>query len=196
MISCLLLSAGFSSRFGSPKAIVRLNGRTLIEHLQELLLTTQLHEIIIVLGHGADQIKPFLFKHKKIKVVYNKDYKFGQTSSFKCGIKEVAAPTTGVLLFPVDYPFIKQETINTLITFFYEKKPVALIPSYDDRRGHPPIFNIQLKNEFQDLADVLGVNTVIHRHIDEVAVLPVADPGVIKSFNTREEFERLKAELT
>ncbi len=196
MISCLLLSAGFSSRFGSPKALARLDRQTLIEHLQELLLATQLHEIIIVLGHGAEQIKPFLFKHRKIKVVYNKDYKFGQTSSFECGIKKVVAPTTGVLLFPVDYPLIKKETIDTLITYFDEKKPVALIPSYDDRKGHPPIFNIQLKNEFQNLENVLGVNTVIHRHIDEVAVLPVDDPGVIKSFNTKEEFEQLKAELT
>lgn len=196
MISCLLLSAGFSSRFGSPKALALLDRQTLIEHLQELLLTTQLYEIIIVLGHDAEQIKPFLFKHRKIKVVYNKDYKFGQTSSFKCGIKEVVAPATGVLLFPVDYPLIKKETIDALITYFDERKPVALIPSYDDRKGHPPIFNIQLKNEFQNLEDVLGVNTVIHRHIDEVAVLPVDDPGVIKSFNTKEEFEQLKAELT
>lgn len=196
MISCLLLSAGFSSRFGSPKALARLDRQTLIEHLQELLLATQLHEIIIVLGHGAEQIKPFLFKHRRIKVVYNKDYKFGQTSSFKCGIKEVAAPTTGVLLFPVDYPLIKKETIDTLITCFDEKKPMALIPSYDDRKGHPPIFNIQLKNEFQNLEDVSGVDTVIHRHIGEVVVLPVDDPGVIKSFNTKEEFEQLKAELT
>lgn len=195
MISCLLLSAGFSSRFGSPKALARLNGRALIEHLQELLLASQLHEIIIVLGHGAEQIKPFLFKHRKIKVVYNKNYKFGQTSSFKCGIKEIAAPTTGALLFPVDYPLIKKETIDTLITCFDKKNPVALIPSYDDRNGHPPIFNIQLKDEFQNLEDALGVNTVIHRHINEAAVLPVDDPGVIKSFNTKEEFERLKTEL-
>src|SRR3989344_7860118 len=114
MISCLLLSAGFSSRFGSPKALARLNDRALIEHLQELLLATQLHEVIIVLGHGAEQIKPFLFKHKKIKVVYNKDYKFGQTSSFKCGLKEVALQAAGIMLLPIDYPVIKAETFDTL----------------------------------------------------------------------------------
>lgn len=195
MVSCLLLSAGFSSRFGSPKALARLNGQTLIEHLQELLLSTQLHEIIIVLGHGAEEIKPFLFKHKKIKVVYNKDYKFGQTSSFKCGLREAVTPTTGVLLFPVDYPLIKSETIDRLITSFNETETLALIPSYDGKKGHPPIFNIQLKNEFQDLDDTLGVNTVIHRHVNDVTILPVDDPGIIKSFNTKEELERIKAEL-
>ena len=196
MISCLLLSAGFSSRFGSPKALAQINGQTLIEHLQELLLATQLHEIIIVLGHGAEQIKPFLFKHTKIKVVYNKDYKFGQTSSFKCGLKEVTALSTGILLLPVDCPLIQSETFHALITFFEDKKPVALIPSYQDKKGHPPIFNTALKNEFLALKDTLGINTVIHHHADDITVLPLDDPGIIKSFNTKEEFEQLKAELT
>ena len=196
MISCLLLSAGFSSRFGSPKALARLNGQTLIEHLQKLLLSTQLHEIIIVLGHGAEGIKPFLFKHKKITVVYNKDYKFGQTSSFKCGLKDVAAQAAGILLLPVDYPVIKAETFDTLITLFEGKKPVALIPSYRDKKGHPPILNAGLKNELLTLKDSAGVNTVFQHHIDDITILPVDDSGVIKSFNTKEEFEQLKAELT
>ncbi len=196
MISCLLLSAGFSSRFGSPKALARLNDRTLIEHLQELLLATQLHEIIIVLGHDAEQIKPFLFKHKRIKVVYNKDYKFGQTSSFKCGLKEVATQVTGILLLPVDYPLIQSQTFDTLMNFFESKKPVAIIPTCQDKKGHPPILNIKLKNELLALADSTGINTVIHHHIDDVALLPVADRGILRSFNTKEEFEQLKAELS
>ncbi len=196
MVSCLLLSAGFSSRFGSPKALARLKDQTLIEHLQELLLSTQLHEIIIVLGHGAEQIKPFLFKHIKIKVVYNKDYKFGQTSSFKCGLKDLAAQATGILLLPIDYPIVKAETFDALIAFFEGKKPMALIPSYQDKKGHPPILNVGLKSEFLALKDSVGVNTVIHHHIDDVIVLPVDDPGVLKSFNTKEEFERIKTELT
>ena len=196
MISCLLLSAGFSSRFSSPKALARLNGQTLIEHLQKLLLSTQLHEIIIVLGHGAEHIKPFLFKHKRTKVVYNKDYKFGQTSSFKCGFKNVAAQATGILLLPVDYPVIKAETFDTLITLFEKINPVALIPSYHDKKGHPPILNASLKNELLALKDSIGVNTVLRHHIDDITILPVDDPGVLKSFNTKEEFERIKAELT
>lgn len=193
MISCLLLSAGLSSRFGSPKALARFNGKTVIEHLQELLLSMDIHEIIIVLGHGAEQIKPFLFKHKNIKVVYNKDYKFGQTSSFKCGLKHIGARATGILLLPVDYPLIKRETLHALITFFDDKKPVALIPCYQDKKGHPPIFAVRLKNEFLNLEDALGINTAIHHHTDDVTVLPVDDPGVVKTFNTKQEFKRLLA---
>ena len=194
MISCLLLSAGFSSRFGSPKALARLNGQKAIEHLQELLLTTQLHEIIIVLGHGAGQIKPFLFKHTKIKVVYNKDYKFGQTSSFKYGLKHVSPQATGILLLPVDYPWIQNKTVGQLIKIFEEKEPLALVPSYQDRKGHPPIFHVRLKEEFLSLKDSVGINDVFHHHPEGTIVLPVDDCGIVKTFNTKEEFEQLKAE--
>ncbi|VAX34845.1 hypothetical protein MNBD_UNCLBAC01-1087, partial [hydrothermal vent metagenome] len=85
MLSCILLSAGASARFGSPKALAKQpsNNRPIIEKIQKTLLKTKIDEIIIVLGAHAESIKPFLLKHKNIKVVYNKDHNFGQTSSFK-----------------------------------------------------------------------------------------------------------------
>ena len=46
MISCILLAAGFSSRFGSPKALAELPGERVIERLQNELLKTQVEEIV------------------------------------------------------------------------------------------------------------------------------------------------------
>ena len=69
MISCILLSAGYSSRFGSPKALAKLNGQTIIEQLQKILVASILDEIIVVLGAFAEDIKSYLLKHKKIKLV-------------------------------------------------------------------------------------------------------------------------------
>ena len=76
MVSCLLLAAGSSQRFNSPKALAPINGKTVIEHLQNILLATPLDEVIIVLGAHQEAIKPFLLNHKRVKVVYNKDHKF------------------------------------------------------------------------------------------------------------------------
>ncbi len=50
MVTCILLSAGSSQRFGSPKALAELYDETVLEHLQKMLLATQVGEIIIVLG--------------------------------------------------------------------------------------------------------------------------------------------------
>jgi len=90
MIACILLSAGLSQRFGSPKALAQWNTGTVIEHLQNLLVKSQVDEIIVVCGAHADQIKPHILEHKQVRFVYNKDYNFGQTSSFKAGLKSVS----------------------------------------------------------------------------------------------------------
>ena len=88
MITCILLSAGLSERFGSPKALACLSDSTVIEHLQNTLLQSCCDKIIVVLGAHASLIQPFIFIHSRIRVVYNKDYYFGQTSSLQAGWRQ------------------------------------------------------------------------------------------------------------
>ena len=195
MFTCILLCAGAGRRFGSPKALARLGGETVIERLQKLLLKTQVDEIIAVLGAHADQVKPYLLKHECIKFVHNKDYKFGQTSSFKAGLQCASQDTQGILLLPVDYPLIRGDTINKLIEFFSENNPLILIPSFEGQRGHPPIFSNSLKGDFLLLDNNSGLNSVAHTHVGQTKILPVSDRGVIQTFNTQEEFEALKRNI-
>ena len=192
MITCVLLSAGLSQRFGSPKALAKLNDGTVVEHLQKMLAETQVCEIIVVLGAHADQIKPHILDHKKVRSVYNKDYNFGQTSSFKAGLEDVSDNTRGVLLLPVDYPIICADTIDLLIRNFLDNHPPILIPTFEGHKGHPPLFSIDLRKEILALDNEIGLNTIARAHQAETTVLPVEDVGVISAFNTLDEFERIK----
>ena len=194
MISCVVLSAGLSVRFGSPKALAKINNEPIIERLQKLLLNTPLYEIIVVLGHEADKIQPHLLNHKRIQFVHNKDYNLGQTSSVKVGFKAVNPQSEGIMLLPVDYPLVKKETIDQLIEFFLEKKPTILVPAFEDHKGHPPIFHAKLKSEILSLPNEIGLNTIGHKHQKDTMVLPLKDPGIVKSFNTPQELEQLKKE--
>ncbi len=188
MISCILLSAGESRRFGSPKALAQIQGRTVIESLQKEILSSQnIGELIIVLGYDAQIIAPLLLIHKKVKVVYNKDHKFGQTSSFQVGLRAVSTEAKAVILLPVDYPFIKRETLNLIVENFLKEDCRILIPSYREQKGHPPVFSIILKDEFLGLDKNVGINTVSSAHKKETIILPTQDPGVIKTFNTPDE---------
>jgi len=186
MISSILLSAGLSQRFGSPKALAKLNETTtVIEHLQNVLLETQIDEIIIVLGADSTELKPYILNHKMVKFVYNKDYKLGQTSSFKTGLKEIAADSQAVLLLPIDYPFIKIETIESMIICFNNMLPNIIIPTYQEIKGHPPIFHTKLKSELLNLDDTVGINMLAQMHEKQTVFLPVDDQGILLSFNTK-----------
>ena len=196
MFSLILLSAGMSSRFGSPKALAPWGQQPLIAYLLGALVETNLDEIIVVLGADADQLEPFLLKHNKIKVVYNKDYKFGQTSSFKAGLAAVSPGVKAVGLLPVDIPLLKSHTINVIIDELMQDDPLILIPAYQGKKGHPPFFSSKLRMEFLDLPNDAGLNTISRRHENEIRLCEVSDEGVLLSFNTPAEFKTLRNKLT
>ncbi|HBR15551.1 MAG TPA: hypothetical protein DD723_08460 [Candidatus Omnitrophica bacterium] len=191
MISGIILSAGLSSRFLSPKALTKIFDENVLVHLQKTLLRTQIDELIIVLGAHFHQIRPSVLNHNKIKFVYNKYYNLGQTSSFKTGLRAISEKSQGVMLFPVDYPMMHVETIQRLISYFLTHKPLILIPAFRHHKGHPPLFCTQLIKDFLALDDSKGLNTIAHKYHEETVVVEVEDPGVITSFNTQAEFEAL-----
>jgi molybdenum cofactor cytidylyltransferase len=191
MISCIVLAAGESTRFGSPKALARINSKTVIEFTLQNLLKTKIDEIIVVLGAEAPLIAPYVLKNKKIKTVLNKDYKLGQTSSFKTGLAALNSNTEGVLLLPVDIPLIQPKTFDVLIEVFLKNPFLILVPVYKNKKGHPPVFSKKLFQEFKDLKNNEPLSTILRTHEAETLQLPVANPEVIQSFNTPEEFRKI-----
>lgn len=191
MISCILLSAGESLRFGSPKALASLKGQTVIEYICQKLKNSQIAETIIVLGAHKELIEPYLLKHKDIRVVYNNHYKFGQSSSFKCGVETASADAKGFMLLPVDCPFILTETLDRIMAQFECDPQSLLIPSFKRRKGHPPIFPQWLRSEILNMENTLGMNSLIDAHQNKTNIVDFDDPGIVQTFNTPEEWDAL-----
>ena len=189
MVTCILLSAGLSQRFGSPKALAKIGGINAIEHLQNTLLASSCDEIIIVLGAFAETITPSIFIHSRIRVVYNKDYIFGQTSSMQAGLQAAHEGSSGVLLLPVDCPLVKSSSIDQVIGEFNRNEPDILIPVYNGKKGHPPVFHQRLRSKILGLPHGAGLNSLFVHH--PAQTVAIDDEGIIKSFNTPEEFEKI-----
>lgn len=191
MISCVLLAAGLSTRFGSPKPLAQLKRATVIEHLQNTLIDSQVQEVIVVLGAHGEHIQTHLLNHKKIRIVYNKDYNLGQTSSFKVGLQHISEDSQGIMLLPTDYPLIQTKTINVLIEIFRATKPLILIPTYHGKKGHPPIYHRTLTETILKMDNACGINNLMHQNASAVKLFEVNDPGVLSTFNTPEEFKEM-----
>jgi len=189
MITCILLSAGLSERFGSPKALAHISDFTIIQHVQKTLLQSSCDEIIVVLGAHAHEIQPSIFIHNRIRVVYNKDYNFGQTSSLQAGWREVNNSSTGIMFLPVDCPLVQASSISMIVDHFKEHNPDILIPTFQNKKGHPPIFHQRLKSKILGLPLDKGLNSLFADYPPQT--IDINDSGIVKSFNTPEELERI-----
>ncbi|MBZ0167440.1 MAG: nucleotidyltransferase family protein [Candidatus Omnitrophica bacterium] len=195
MLSCILLAAGQSQRFGSVKALALIEEQPLIRRLQQTILSADIGELIIVLGAHSDKIEPYLLNHSQVVIVHNKDHNFGQTSSFQCGLRRLDPAANGIMLLPVDYPFLTKETLVQLSAAFATNTSNIIIPVFNGRRGHPPVFPVTMVREILDLPVTEGLNTVQHRYADCCQECPVTDPGVVATFNTPQELTALLKDL-
>lgn len=190
MITCILLSGGLSERFGSPKALANFRGTTVVEHIQNTLLQSSCNKIIVVLGAHIREIQPSIFIHSRIHVVYNKHYNFGQTSSVQAGWREADNASKGVMFLPVDCPLVQASTIDRVIEQFKKDDADILIPTYQNKKGHPPIFNQRLRAKVLGLTMEQGLNSLFAEHPPQT--IEINDPGIIKSFNTPKELSEIQ----
>ncbi|RLA99736.1 MAG: molybdenum cofactor cytidylyltransferase, partial [Deltaproteobacteria bacterium] len=116
-VSALLLAAGESQRMGRLKQLLPLGGSTLIEVVLENLLRSRLQEVIVVLGFGAEEIRPRV-EAKGVRVAVNPRYKEGMASSLRVGLDALDPRAEGILVALADQPFIPPEVIDRLIEAF------------------------------------------------------------------------------
>ena len=87
-ITGILLAAGLSIRMGQPKQLLPFGESTIIETVVDSMLNAKFSEITVIVGHCAEKIRDTL-KDRKVKIVYNPDYKDGMLTSVQRGIRSL-----------------------------------------------------------------------------------------------------------
>jgi molybdenum cofactor cytidylyltransferase len=191
MIVAIVLSAGESSRMGSPKALLPLAGKTFIERIVACFKATKVGKIVVVLGHNAEQLRPQI-EPLGVSVVVNPDYRRGQLSSLLTGLRTVETEpgVDGVLMHLVDQPLINPGAIDQMIDRFYESKKSIVIPTYKGKKGHPVLLSRSLFPElFQAPLDE-GAKPVVRAHSDETLEVETGDEGFVIDIDTPEDYRR------
>lgn len=110
----LILAAGASSRFGSPKALAEFQGRTLLARALETAKSFSQDKTLVVLGGYAEILEEHVGQTRSI---FNPRWKEGMGTSIATGIqkiRELDANVDNIAILPVDQPLVSAQHLQGL----------------------------------------------------------------------------------
>lgn len=181
-IAAVVLAAGMSRRLGRPKALVSVNGLTLVEWSYRRLCERGCRVVVVVNGDIAEQVATLL---PEAQLVVNDDPDAGRMRSLQLGCSALAQ-RTGVLperllMAPVDRPCWNVEILDVLL-----RASTSTAPAHQDRRGHPVVLDTS------DIAKVMAADSMASlRDLISFAPVPVAAPWLHLNIDTESDVNQL-----
>ena len=197
MISAILLAAGQSKRMnGENKLTKKIQGIPLIKHSVKNILASSIDELIVVLGHQKETIEKLIDKNKKIKFVYNKNYKNGISSSIQTGLRIISKKMEAFFICLGDMPDVNQNIYNKMIKtkLNYNKKlkpnfkKEIFIPTYEKKNGNPVLFTKHMKEKIMQISGDDGAKELIEIYKSKALHIPVKNRGITLDFDIQEDF--------
>lgn len=188
MIEAIVLAAGMGERMGSLKPLVPIGGVPALTLVIQTLKRAGVTRIIVVLGHGANEIRSTV-DLDGCRVVVNPDYESGLASSLKTGIEALSEGAEGVLVLHVDMPYLCAETVRAVLDRVENGVKIAA-PTYRGTRGFPVYFHRScLLDLLPTLTGDIGARRYLETHHDDLVLIPVDDPGVARDIDTPEDLK-------
>jgi molybdenum cofactor cytidylyltransferase len=197
MVRSIILAAGESTRMGEPKALLPDRaGRTFVTRVLHTFVAAGVPDVTIVTGSLHERIVAAVAadapRRALIRFARNPDPGRGQLSSLLTGLDAADAPgVAAVLVTLVDVPFVRPETVRTVIKVFERTLAPIVRPVRGDRHGHPVLFARRLFNELRRADPAQGAKAVLRAHAESVINVEVDDEGALLDVDTRAEYERV-----
>jgi len=199
----LLLAAGESRRMGAPKALIDWRGQPLIAHQLEALHRSRIDECIVVVGNEAPRLLPLVAPRFRpgwrARAVRNPRPEEGRSGSIRVGLAALLAPPDALLVAAVDQP-LETALVDALLAAATGEwgpagaapgRPRAdaprliLVPVFEGRRGHPPLFHGCLLPELLGVSEEgEGLRAVVRRRPERVLEIPWAGADILLNLNT------------
>jgi molybdenum cofactor cytidylyltransferase len=193
----ILLAAGESSRMGRLKALLPWRNTTLLEYQLHSLLAAGIHQVVVVLGHDAERLKPVVDSVDGASWALNPDYLQGKTTSLKTGVAAITGQQiSDVLLLNVDQPR-SADTVRTLLERHLASSYQITIPTHGGKGGHPIFISANLLPELAGIEEESqGLKAVVRRHAEATERFELDDPGVLWDLNTPEQYQNARESTT
>lgn len=187
MITALVLAAGTSSRFGRTKQLVPLRGRPLVQHAVDAAAGAGVDEIVVVLGHEAEDVRRALELPPIARAVVNPSYASGLASSLATGLREADPASEAAVMLLGDQPGIAARHVRLLVDAFEARRSPFIRLRFRDGPG-PALLARERWREAQALEGDVGARALMERYpemveeveVNEDAPADVDEPGDLR----------------
>lgn len=187
-VAAVLLAAGASRRFGSPKQLALLDGQPLVERAARCALAAGVQQLIVVTGAAAPAVEQALAPLRReagsrLQLVHNAEWSTGQSSSLRAALRtllhEPGAPQA-LLCLPVDQPWLPPALLRRMLAAWRSGADLVAAQVEGEAggalRGAPALFDRSLFGELALIEGDQGGRSLLQRHAQRVAAIP-AQPG-------------------
>ncbi|HVS49976.1 MAG TPA: nucleotidyltransferase family protein, partial [Candidatus Dormibacteraeota bacterium] len=168
----LVLAAGSSRRMGSPKQLLQVRGKPLLELVVGQACDSSLDDVLVVLGAAADEIRGRV-DFGRARVLVNPDHAAGMASSLKAGLASLARDVDRAVVILGDQPDVDAALLNRLLELEETSGLPAAALSFNGLLHPPVVLKRELWGDLMTLEGDVGCRAVIRARPELVARLPV-----------------------
>lgn len=176
---------------GAFKPLLPFGDKTVIETCINYLREGGTENIIVVLGHRANEIRDHI---KNVTIAINPDPESEMGASIAAGIKGLPETAKAVIIALVDHPAVPAKVVSNLITEWQNGSRIV-IPTYQNRGGHPVLVDLTLKTELLSLDRTGGLRSLFQTHQNDLKRLPVDSPFIARDMDTWDDYRALHEEV-
>ncbi|HTX24445.1 MAG TPA: nucleotidyltransferase family protein [Steroidobacteraceae bacterium] len=187
-LHAVVLAAGGSTRFGSPKQLIRVQGRPLLHRAVANAVQVAGQGVTVVLGSHAAELAPLL-RHSSASVIINRAWSEGIASSIRAAVARLPASCEGVLLTLADQAAVTADDLARLAATWRAQPEYIVAARYEATVGVPALFP---RAHFADLAALRGdrgARDLLRRHADRTVAIALANASI--DIDTPEDLLRL-----
>ena len=178
----MLLAAGSSSRFGSPKQLADVAGRPMLARtLDAVSQLERRHAVTVVLGANAERLEP-LVREAAAHVAFNPDHARGIASSIRVGLAQAPFDARGALITLADQVAVTADDLRQLVSRWEQQPDRIVAAQYAGTIGVPAIFPVDLFRELAELQGDRGARVVLLRYPERVIAVPM--PSAAQDIDT------------
>ncbi len=167
----IVLAAGSSRRMGSPKQLLLIDGRPLLEMVVAQACASRLDDVLVVLGASAEEIQSRL-DLGRARVLVNPDHASGMASSLRAGLAGLGGDVDRAMIILGDQPDVSAQLLDSLLDLQAGSGLPAAALSFNGLLHPPVVLKRELWGDLMALEGDVGCRAVIRARPELVAQLP------------------------